>query len=292
MRVNAYAAPAAGQPLAPTTIERRDVGPNDVLIEIQYAGICHSDIHTVNGDWGPQPFPVVPGPRDRRRRRRGRLRRHPPPGRRPRRRRLHGQLLRRVHQLPQRRRAVLPRRHGPAPTPAPTATGPSPRAATPPTSSSTPTSSSPSPTGIDAGRRRAAAVRRHHHLLPAAPLGRRPRQEGRRRRPRRAGPHGRQARPRDGRRGHRALAVAEEAGGRAAARGRPLLRDLRPGHLRAACRPVRPDHQHRQRQHRRRRLPGAARRRRHPGQRRRPCRAAEPQRVLAASAAAGPSPGR
>jgi uncharacterized zinc-type alcohol dehydrogenase-like protein len=61
MRVNAYAAPAAGQPLAPTTVERRAVGPNDVLIEIQYAGICHSDIHTVNGDWGPQPFPVVPG---------------------------------------------------------------------------------------------------------------------------------------------------------------------------------------------------------------------------------------
>jgi alcohol dehydrogenase (NADP+) len=61
MRVNAYAAPAAGQPLAPTTIERRDVGPNDVLIAITHAGICHSDIHTVNGDWGPQPFPVVPG---------------------------------------------------------------------------------------------------------------------------------------------------------------------------------------------------------------------------------------
>ena len=61
MLINAYAAPAAGEPLAPTTIERRDVGPNDVLIEIQYAGICHSDIHTVNGDWGPQPFPVVPG---------------------------------------------------------------------------------------------------------------------------------------------------------------------------------------------------------------------------------------
>src|SRR5829696_5619367 len=61
MRVNAYAAPAAGQPLAPTTIERRDVGSDDVLIEIEYAGICHSDIHTVNGDWGPQPFPVVPG---------------------------------------------------------------------------------------------------------------------------------------------------------------------------------------------------------------------------------------
>lgn len=61
MRVNAYAAPAAGRPLARTTIERRDVGPNDVLIAITHAGICHSDIHTVNGDWGPQPFPVVPG---------------------------------------------------------------------------------------------------------------------------------------------------------------------------------------------------------------------------------------
>jgi uncharacterized zinc-type alcohol dehydrogenase-like protein len=61
MNVHAYAAPAAGQPLAPTTIERRAVGPNDILIEVEYAGICHSDIHTVNGDWGPQPFPVVPG---------------------------------------------------------------------------------------------------------------------------------------------------------------------------------------------------------------------------------------
>ncbi|GAA4055865.1 NAD(P)-dependent alcohol dehydrogenase [Actinomadura miaoliensis] len=61
MRVHAYAAPAAAEPLAPTIIERRDVGPNDVLIEIKYAGICHSDIHTVNGDWGSQPYPLVPG---------------------------------------------------------------------------------------------------------------------------------------------------------------------------------------------------------------------------------------
>jgi alcohol dehydrogenase (NADP+) len=61
VNVPAYAAPAAGEPLAPTVIERRAVGPNDVLIEITHAGICHSDIHTVNGDWGPQPFPVVPG---------------------------------------------------------------------------------------------------------------------------------------------------------------------------------------------------------------------------------------
>jgi uncharacterized zinc-type alcohol dehydrogenase-like protein len=61
MRVNAYAAPSAGEPLAPITIERREVGADDVLIAIEFAGICHSDIHTVNGDWGPQPFPVVPG---------------------------------------------------------------------------------------------------------------------------------------------------------------------------------------------------------------------------------------
>lgn len=61
MRVNAYAAPSAGEPLAPTTIERREVGANDVLIAIEFAGICHSDIHTVNGDWGRQPYPVVPG---------------------------------------------------------------------------------------------------------------------------------------------------------------------------------------------------------------------------------------
>jgi alcohol dehydrogenase (NADP+) len=61
MRVPAYAAPAAAEPLQPTTIERRDLGPNDVLIEVRYAGICHSDIHTVRGDWGPMPYPLVPG---------------------------------------------------------------------------------------------------------------------------------------------------------------------------------------------------------------------------------------
>jgi uncharacterized zinc-type alcohol dehydrogenase-like protein len=61
VRVHAYAAPGPSEPLVPTTIERRAVGPNDVLIEIKYAGICHSDIHTVRGDWGPQPYPLVPG---------------------------------------------------------------------------------------------------------------------------------------------------------------------------------------------------------------------------------------
>ncbi|GAA4975851.1 NAD(P)-dependent alcohol dehydrogenase [Actinoplanes utahensis] len=61
MHVPAYAAPAPGEPLAPTLIERRDPGPHDVLIAIGYAGICHSDIHTVRGDWGPRPYPLVPG---------------------------------------------------------------------------------------------------------------------------------------------------------------------------------------------------------------------------------------
>ncbi|WP_026554572.1 NAD(P)-dependent alcohol dehydrogenase [Arthrobacter sp. 35W] len=59
--VNAYAAPSATGGLVPTTIERRDVGDHDVLIEIKYAGICHSDIHTVRGDWGPQTYPLAPG---------------------------------------------------------------------------------------------------------------------------------------------------------------------------------------------------------------------------------------
>lgn len=41
--------------------ERRPVGDNDILIEIKYSGICHSDIHTIKGHWGPQQYPQVPG---------------------------------------------------------------------------------------------------------------------------------------------------------------------------------------------------------------------------------------
>ena len=59
--VNAVAAPSATEPLVRTTIERRDVGPKDVLIEIAYAGICHSDIHTVRGEWGEIQYPQVVG---------------------------------------------------------------------------------------------------------------------------------------------------------------------------------------------------------------------------------------
>jgi len=59
--VNAYAATSATEPLVPTTIQRRDLGPHDVLIDIAYAGICHSDIHTVRGHWGEISYPQVVG---------------------------------------------------------------------------------------------------------------------------------------------------------------------------------------------------------------------------------------
>jgi uncharacterized zinc-type alcohol dehydrogenase-like protein len=59
--VTAYATPAAKAPFEKTTIERREVGPNDVRIEIAYAGICHSDIHTGRDEWGEAIYPLVPG---------------------------------------------------------------------------------------------------------------------------------------------------------------------------------------------------------------------------------------
>ncbi|MFF4151844.1 NAD(P)-dependent alcohol dehydrogenase [Streptomyces sp. NPDC001651] len=59
--VAAYAAPAAKAPLERTTIERREVGAHDVLIDIRFAGICHSDIHQAREGWGEAIFPMVPG---------------------------------------------------------------------------------------------------------------------------------------------------------------------------------------------------------------------------------------
>ena len=59
--VAAYAAPAAKAPLERTTIERREVGEHDVLIDIKFAGICHTDIHQVREGWGEARFPMVPG---------------------------------------------------------------------------------------------------------------------------------------------------------------------------------------------------------------------------------------
>ena len=59
--VTAYAATSATEPLTKTTITRRDVGPHDVRFDIHFAGICHSDIHTVRAEWGQPRYPVVPG---------------------------------------------------------------------------------------------------------------------------------------------------------------------------------------------------------------------------------------
>lgn len=49
------------KPFRETEIQRRDLDLHDVLIEIKYAGICHSDIHTAHGEWGPVNYPLVPG---------------------------------------------------------------------------------------------------------------------------------------------------------------------------------------------------------------------------------------
>lgn len=59
--VAAYAAPAPKAPLERTTIERRPVGDHDVLIDIKFAGICHSDIHQARDGWSEGIFPMVPG---------------------------------------------------------------------------------------------------------------------------------------------------------------------------------------------------------------------------------------
>ncbi|MEK7358733.1 MAG: NAD(P)-dependent alcohol dehydrogenase, partial [Bdellovibrionota bacterium] len=61
IKAKAYGAQSATSPIAPLTIERRDPRPDDVVIEIDYCGVCHSDIHTARGEWGPTYFPCVPG---------------------------------------------------------------------------------------------------------------------------------------------------------------------------------------------------------------------------------------
>ena len=60
-RVWAYGATSASSGLAPMQIERRAIGPNDVLLDVLYCGICHSDIHHVRSEWGPERYPSIPG---------------------------------------------------------------------------------------------------------------------------------------------------------------------------------------------------------------------------------------
>jgi hypothetical protein len=61
MQTVGYAALEVGGKLVPWEFQRRPVGDNDVLIEILYAGICHSDIHQVDNDWNSSTYPMVPG---------------------------------------------------------------------------------------------------------------------------------------------------------------------------------------------------------------------------------------
>ena len=61
MKTAAYGARAPECALEPMVIERRATGPRDVAIDIAYCGVCHSDLHTVRGEWGGTRYPCVPG---------------------------------------------------------------------------------------------------------------------------------------------------------------------------------------------------------------------------------------
>jgi len=61
IKTKAYAAQAARSPLAPFEVARREPGDHDVLIDIAYCGVCHSDVHQVRDEWGGSIFPMVPG---------------------------------------------------------------------------------------------------------------------------------------------------------------------------------------------------------------------------------------
>jgi uncharacterized zinc-type alcohol dehydrogenase-like protein len=61
MNILGYAAQSADSALAPFNFERREPRPDDVVIEIQYCGVCHSDLHQARNDWHNSLFPMVPG---------------------------------------------------------------------------------------------------------------------------------------------------------------------------------------------------------------------------------------
>ena len=58
---HAYGAQSATSPIAPLSLDRREVGPTDVQIQILFCGVCHSDLHTARGEWPGTVYPVVPG---------------------------------------------------------------------------------------------------------------------------------------------------------------------------------------------------------------------------------------
>ncbi len=61
LATKAYAAFDPEKPLGPFDLERREVKEDDVLIEILYCGVCHSDLHQVRNEWGGAKYPLVPG---------------------------------------------------------------------------------------------------------------------------------------------------------------------------------------------------------------------------------------
>jgi uncharacterized zinc-type alcohol dehydrogenase-like protein len=61
MQSKGYAVLEASKPLVPFSFTRRELRPADVAVAIEYAGICHSDIHQAREEWGPAIFPMVPG---------------------------------------------------------------------------------------------------------------------------------------------------------------------------------------------------------------------------------------
>ena len=60
-RTPAYAAPAAGKPLVPFVVDRREPGPHDVDLDVLFCGVCHSDLHQARDEWTGATFPMVPG---------------------------------------------------------------------------------------------------------------------------------------------------------------------------------------------------------------------------------------
>src|SRR5829696_7467596 len=61
MQTRGYAATAADTPLAPFAFDRRSPGDRDVHVNIEFCGICHSDIHFTKNEWGMTTYPAVPG---------------------------------------------------------------------------------------------------------------------------------------------------------------------------------------------------------------------------------------
>lgn len=61
MKVHGYAAQGETTPVAPFEFERRAPRPDDVVINILYCGVCHTDLHQTRNDWGNAFYPMVPG---------------------------------------------------------------------------------------------------------------------------------------------------------------------------------------------------------------------------------------